>query len=160
MPQSTTLCCLHSNVIEQFRHGKSSAVLLYTQIVMHLILYLGPCLGLSRGVKYNVIPRLNELHPYSFRSHYQVWINYVCVVSDDNEMMMIKAHYHLNIGSSGDLQHKTLVQHCSEPEEHYIHEKTATSCKLVKTSENTSDLITIFSCSFGHIKRILSFLIF
>lgn len=35
------------------------------------------------------MPRLNELHPYSFISHYQVWINYVCGVSDDNEMMMI-----------------------------------------------------------------------
>ena len=45
--------------------------------------------GNTDTINYNVLPRLNELHPYSFISHYQVWINYVCGVSDDNEMMMI-----------------------------------------------------------------------
>ena len=82
-------------------------------------------------ILYNVMPRLNELHPYSFISHYQVWINYVCGVSDDNEMMMITLTIISISGPQVMISNTKLLSHIVPSWAEY--EKSATSCKLVKT---------------------------
>ena len=74
---------------------------------------------------YNVIPRLNELQ-FRMVVLSGVWINYVSVVSDDNEMITLSSlstQYQVPRWSPTQNSCPTL----------FWAEKSATSCKLVKT---------------------------